>query len=558
MADKDINIHIKAKGADRTERELQAMSDAMLLFGDATDKATGKGREHNAQTDQATAAKKRLKEQMDRTHELYNQQDAGLRKMANSMASVQRIATGMIATLGGISAINKLWQDFIAHLERVRTLQQDIYKQGMSPLQVGQSLEFQTGTVGQSRQWAAKATQIQKAGSLTDTSTAGAMMIAADVNLPGGIGSPKNFDLVKDVIAPFAGAADLSAEEAAKLLEFAQTAGIEPTKEAWQKYLAQLQAGFTASKATNFGQFMTGLQRGATPYMAAGGSLTEAISLFSGARSVTASEPLAGTLLEQVTRISGGAYEKPRQAMEEALGLDWSQINTDQRAAALLQYARSLPENQRAQFLAEAGFPPELINQINRLVTPGGMETIDATRKKIEAASPAALKKQTAAFAESDLGKQRQIDAAKQESELSLVSELAPFERVLQQAKNKLRVNLATDQDLPLMDRHEPAAYILDDIIKSLEEMPALEGEDEQRRLAAIKRVKEQRETLQSANALWITEGLAESGARRTYENYRQFVEETAPQTTIINNNNNVIYNQPDQPARPRSAPEDL
>lgn len=442
MTDKDINIHVRAKGTEQADQNLKNTGQATEQLGKKTEQAGKK----------ADGANKQLS------------------GMSRILSNLKTQIIGMGVAWLSWQGLEKILNGIIKKLERIRDLMSSLSEQSLTMLEVGQSLEFQTGTVGQQKAWAQKAAHLQKSGSLRNIGVAGQMMVAGDIafGAQGGIQNQGVMDMLQS-IAPFVGSADLSGQEVSKLFEFAQTANVAATPEAWQEYLSKLQAGFTASKATSFGDFMVGLQKGGTPYIASGGSLEEAVSLFSGARSVTSNEALAGTLLEQVTRLSGGAYEKPRLAMEQAMGVNWSDISTDQRAAALLQYAQRLPDSQRSQFLAEAGFAPELINQLGRLVTPGGLQTIASTRQKITSATPSALAAQTDAYMQSDLGKQYQEGAKENLFAIRMGPKYIPWEQRLQRAKRTFKEKLLEGTDRKtVLDKHEPTVIALQQLIEDL------------------------------------------------------------------------------------------
>jgi hypothetical protein len=298
---KDINIPVNLPGAKEAESDLQKLTAAIKELTEQTKKSAQANSDNVIGTDRQSGS------------------FAGLKKVVESVTGELR---SMVGAWLGLRGIEKLLDSLADKMQRIQSLQKQVYQQSLQLQDIGQGLEFQTGTIGQQNQWAQMAIDLQKAGGLKDVSTAQQMMISADIafGASGGIKSPQVQSLVKQ-IAPFFGTSQIASSEIAKVFDFAQTAGIASTPEAWQQYLSQLQAGFTASKATNFGQFMEGLQKGATPYISAGGSFTEAVSLFSGARAVTANEAMAGTLLEQITRLSGGAMNVPVRRWSMLLGL---------------------------------------------------------------------------------------------------------------------------------------------------------------------------------------------------------------------------------------------
>jgi len=270
-------------------------------------------------------------------------------------------------------------------------------------------------------------------------------------------------------LAPFVGAAGLGPEEVSKLFEFAGAAGIQPTADAYKDYIAQLMAGYTASKAVDFGQYMIGLQKGGTAYLAQGGTLEEAISAFAAARAVTASENLAATLIEQTARLSAGGYEKPRLAMEQALGVKWSDLSMDRRMAALLDYVRGLPKERTAEILAEQGFPLELTTAMGKMVTPEATRTLESTRQAVADATAETIDHMSQAYLDSMLGQQRQLEAGIAAKEVEAGPAFSSWQRRIRQAKTSHAIAVAKGQDRWVIDHLEPYLIALDSMRDELD-----------------------------------------------------------------------------------------
>jgi hypothetical protein len=286
----------------------------------------------------------------------------------------------------------------------------------------------------------------------------------------GGIKSRQIQELARQ-LAPFIGAAGLGPEEVAKVFEFAGTAGIAPTEQAYKEYFAKLQAGYTASKATDFGQFMMGLQKGGTAYMAMGGTLEEAISAFASARSVMANEALAATLIEQVTRLSSGGYEKPREAIEKKLGVRWENLAMDERMNALLRYVESIPEAKRGQVLTEQGFPAELTTQVGKMVSPEAKRTMEATRQQVADATAMMIEQQTKAYMESILAEQRKAEAEIAGKAVREGPAYASMLRHLSKARADFDISAAKGQDRWLRDSIEPQVLAIESFIAELDDL---------------------------------------------------------------------------------------
>ena len=466
---KDVNIHIKAQGAEQTKQKLDGVGKSAEKLGQRV--ATGQN--------QAAGATKKTTQ-----------------KLTGMGTTLGKLGTQVKAFLGawlGLQAVMKLITMLIAKLERVTQLQGEIYDKSLSIGEIGQALEMQTGTKGKQEYWGEKALQLQKAGGLVSTEVASQMMVAMDIAFAkqGGI-KDAGVQKIATELAPFVGANQMSPEAVGKLFQFAGTAGIAPTTEAYQKYFAQLQAGYTSSKSRDFGQFMTGLQKGGTAYMSKGGTLTEAISTFSGALSVTSNEALGSTLLEQTARLSGGGYAGPRKAIEQALGINWSDLSMDERVHALLRYVGGVPESKREQVLAEQGFAQELTTGISKMVTSEAMDTMAATRAAVGSATAEGAVDVGETFLKSMVGKAKAKAAGRELAGFKEASAYATWAERLKDARTELDDLTAAGKDYPLItDKPELQLRAIEKLVSDYKEfvgnLPADKREKEEFQLQNLK-----------------------------------------------------------------------
>jgi len=417
---KDINIHLKTTGAELTKEQIEQIKKHVAqlgyettVAGEKTEKGTGK-----------------------------------ISAMGGALSTVKEQVLSWIGAWAGIAGVNRLLGFLQERLESINKAQKDTYDLTLKLASLGQRLEFQTGTRGAQDFWTQQAIAIQKAGALPTPDIAQQMLLSMDIAFAaqGGIKNEQIRNLAQQ-LAPFVGAAGLGPDEVSKIFEFAGTAQIAPTPEAYKQFFAQLQAGFTASKAVNFGSFMTGLQQGGTGYLAMGGTLTEAISTFSAARAVMANEALAATLVEQVSRLSSGGYEKPRQAIEKALGVKWEELPMDQRAAALLQHVKAIPERQRAQTLAEQGFPLELTTALGKMVSPEATRTLESTRQAVTGTSPAIIDSMSQAYLNSIPARARVGEAESSARKAARGPRYSDWQERLRKAQDKLDELLEQGKD---------------------------------------------------------------------------------------------------------------
>jgi len=466
---KDINIHLKTTGAEQTKQKLRETGKAAKGVGEST----AAGHKQGAQaTEQAT------------------------QKMTGMGRVLSNLKSQVFAFVGAwlsIQTAQKALDYFIEKLQRIQQLQKEIYKTGLSLAEIGQALEFQTGTRGRQQYWTEQAIRLQQAGGIAMPETAQQMMVSMDIAFQrlGGIQSEQVMELAMQ-LAPFVGAAGakgLGPEEVSKLFEFAGIAGIAPTEEAYKEYFAKLQAGYTASKAVDFGQFMMGLQKGGTAYMAMGGTLEEAISAFASARSVMANEALAATLVEQIARLSGGAYERPRQAIERKLGVSWPGLSMDERMDALLRYVGGIPEARRGEVLAKEGFPIELTTQIGKMVSPEAVRTMGTTREQVAEATATMIEELTQAYLDSMLAEERKTEAKIALRRAKAAPEFADWQTRINKAQAEFEDQNAKYMDRWIVDAFEPQVIAfekmrdeIDTILKTLPEGPLRERTEELRR----------------------------------------------------------------------------
>ena len=450
MTDKNINIPVKVKNAEQAKQQLNSVAAAGKNVGNGV----AAGSKHSA-AEQEKANKK-------------------LTQTGGILGGLKGQVMGFIGGWFGLQAVTKGLSMFIQKLETIKRLQTEIYEKSLSFTQVGQALEFQTGTVGKQQFWSKEALALEEAGGLK-AGVAGQMLTSMDIAFSqlGGIKN-KQVRQLGSQLAPFAGTAQMGPEQIAKLFEFAGTAGVDPDPEAYMQYFAKLQAGFTSSKATDFGQFMLGLQKGGTAYMAQGGSLGEAISTFSGARAVLPNEALAATALEQIARISSGGYEKPRQAIERSLGVRWQDMSMDERTAAVLKHVGDIPEAKRGQVLAQQGFPQEMMTQIGKMVTPEALETMASTRGRVASATDVTVNNQIRAYLNSMLGKSRINQARRSIDKLQGGTQFAGWSERLKTAKGEHDILVASGRDSRMIpDDSEPMIMALQSLLAEMDQLSA-------------------------------------------------------------------------------------
>jgi hypothetical protein len=538
--DHDINVHVKADGTEPVKQQLESVAQGAKETGRTLETA----HEQGGQAAQKHSSK--------------------LGSLGSLLESISKQATAFVTGMLSFSLLNKVWDTLIAKAERYKQIQAEIYQQSVTLEDVGQALEVQTGTVGEQKRWAKTAVEVQKAGGLANAGVAQDMLIAADIafGAQGGIKNTSVVDIVKQ-LSPLFASSRMGAEQVSKFFEMAGIAGVDPTADAYKEFFAKLRTGSTVSKATQFGDFLIGIQKGATGYLSEGGSLEKAISTFTGARAVTANESLAATLFEQIGRIASGGYEGPREAIvgmkmplkqftdrqlktrsgkqaktaqDKAVDEAWSKMTPDQRLEGLFDWVKSIPAPSRTQKLIEAGVPIEVASGLGKMVSEEATRTMAATDTALRTTTPEQVTRQAQAYLESDTGKSRITQAEFSEGVLKAAPHTANWQQRLEksQADFKLLQQQGKDRFL-VADSAEPTLMAAEDLIKDLE--PVISGSDK----SAAQKARLVRHMLnmsasQLRSPLSLDRTLGE----------RQLPDLASQAMTIINNyDNGITYNAP-------------
>ena len=529
----NVNIHLKTPGADEAKEKFNQLGGAAKKLGDDTSQAGRRGADGFGPLEKKTSSLGRI------------------------LGSLKSQILGFVAAWLGMEGIQRIIDGLISRLERMHQLQKNIYQESLSINQMGQALEYQTKTAGQQQAWSQKILALQAAGALSSPDTAYQMMVSADIALAdqGGIKNPQIMGMLKDV-APFVGTGQFTGEEVAQAFEFAKTAGVPATAEGYQTFFAQLHSAYTASKSKTAGQFMSGLMQGGVSYMGLGGSREMAFGLFSAARSQIGSEAQAGTALEQLTRLSGGAYAKPIKNIEKALGVKWSDLSMDQRAMTLLQYTRSLPAAERVSKLVEAGFPAELTTVVAKLVSAEAGTTLESTISQVTAASPAGEISGVRAYMDSAVGKERTAQANRAAGRVKAGPAFAAWQRRFATAKSNYETLAAKGQDeFWVPEKFEPTYMALggleNDILRLLKSGEITSVEDYNRAMHYLDKIREKRSAMSSIIENPFRGFMGEGLGKDLGYAAEQFLQQAQPSVTI-DQSTNFNYARPGQPVSPR------
>jgi len=439
MPDKDINIHIRARDTEQTKREVKDVASSLYDYY----------KEMGAAGNQVEESTKKASN--------------GFLGLGRIVDNVKNQVTGFVLGWLSIQGVMRLLDMFNQKMERMLQLSKEFYDKSLQIQQIGQGLEFQTGTAGQQKQWGMKALEVQKAGGFADIGTAGQLMHAVEATYKkeGGLKNEQIFSFLKN-IAPLIGAAQLNQQGIESLFRIAEQAKIPAQADAFKGLIAKMLAGAAGGKMT-LDEFLanTGTGTGFINYLAGGGSLDKAISLYSAAGNVSANKRTGNSLLDLLTQISAGQNEEARKAVERFSGSRLADMNMDQRADTVLRYINSLPESRRVQILQKKGFPSAA--DLAKLATPSAQQTLETARQAVSQASAENIEPAIKAYTESAAYQEEAIktEIAMRKAQVSPQEEA--WQRQLTKATGQFEILQQKGRDrLLIRDKLEPLVMALE------------------------------------------------------------------------------------------------
>lgn len=424
MAKKDINIKLNLRGGKETAEGLKKTGVAGKQAGEQIAHGQKKA------TDSVEHASKKVS------------------KFSDIVGGLRTAVVGWVAGFAGLAGATKLLDMVAERLTKISNLLKEIHQNNLSLQEIGQQLELQTGTVGKQKFWSKKAGQVQQKGSLSNPNQASQILTALDINY--GLDSGKNkqtMQLAED-IAPLFGASNMGPAEIQQFFSLAKTAGVKPNIQEFQKFYAQTRSAFTKGDANDFGKYLEGLNTGTQGYIQAGAGLEEAAAMYNQALSVyPGNTAAAATLAQNITKLSAGAYEKPRKAIEKNLGVKWDQLSPSEQVDALVEFTNSVPENKRVQYLVEAGFEPGYAKDLVNFSSPNAQAKSKDTAKSVESAKVDDTVEFVEAYKKTPLAASRSIEAEKNIRDVEIGNEYADWNNEVERKKQELEKQIIEGKD---------------------------------------------------------------------------------------------------------------
>lgn len=522
MADKDVNIKLKVTGDQETKNTLKSAGDA------------GKRASETIADGQKKAA-----EQTEKTNEKF-------KRSSGILGGLKTQVVGWIAGFAGLQTIVKLLDLMEAKLQRISNLIRDMHQNNLTLQELGQALELQTGTVDKQQFWSRTVSQIQKSGGLQSPQQASQILTALDINY--GLDSGNNKGILKFAkdIAPMIGTANMGASEIEQFITLGKTVGVKPNKQAYETFFAKARAAFTKGDASNFGQYLEGLNTGTQGFLQAGGTFEQATAFYNQALAVTPGNTAkAATLAETITRLSGGGYEKPRRNIERWGKVKWSDLTPNEQIEMIVSYTNSFPRNQRVQRLVEAGFESGYANELVKFSGGKAMNQSANTLTAVKAANASDTAQLVGSYLQTPLASSRAIQAEKNIRDVKLGSKYASWENELQRQKQKLGELVVEGKDKFFVnDEIEPYLMITQDIADGIEK-GAISGFSRDEKLAFQVSLLNLQNALRSPlrGRLGWDKAMLGKWTRDLYQDFHGTKQQQEVPTNIFINTNDVINN---------------
>jgi len=514
--DKDINVHVRARDTEEFQRKLDDSTGSVYDFYKAMGDASNQAGEQTEKTTQKFSI------------------------MDTIIGRAKTAALGFVSAWVGMQGVSKYFDATNERLQKMLDLSKEFFDMLTNIQKVGQALAFQTNTPGQQTTWGMKALDIQKAGGLGDITSAQALMMGMQ-KVYGGQGGIQNANIynVLKGIAPAVGAAGMGTEEINALFQIAERAKVAPG--GLMDMMAKIRAGAAAGKMT-FGEFLSnaGSGIGFTNYLAGGGSLDKAISLYAAAGNVSANKRTGNSLLDMITDISAGQNEEARKTVERASGQSFQNMNIDQRADAVLNYINSLPEAMRVQILAKHGFAQAA--DIAKLATPQARQIIESTQGVIAGTTAGNILPTVNAYTQSMAFQEQQTKTETEKQKVSMSPGEQAWQHRLTAAKGQYEL-LAQKGQAPLFTREN-----VEEMILAYQQM-----EEESQKLidTSPPGSLQRRQAIELNTGIWLTlqnikpipfPGTVKNLYQGGIENAGRLKQLQEPNSVIIHNDNSINY----------------
>lgn len=447
MADRELNIKVKATGTDKTGRDIKNVGKAGKTAGDQMAEGQKRAAKETEKTQQKTS------------------------RLSRVLGDAKTQILSFVGAYAGLGAVSKVLDVITAKLERMSQLIRSAYQDSLSMFESAQQLEQQTGTVGKQKFWSQQISAVRRAGRLPGNEQALQILTSLDIayGLQGGQ-NQKALGFARK-IAPLVGASGMTQGELSSFMKLAQTAGVDMTEQDYYKFYAQLKTGFTRSKSDVFGQYVTGLQQGITGHLAAGGSFADSLAFYNATLAATGNESLAATSTQQTVRVASGAYQKPKGYISRTVGRPFDQLSQDERLAGLLEYARSLPPQRRIESLVKAGIPAETATNIANAVSTSGVSVMESTTGALAGATAQSTADFVSAYSQSFLARERGVQARDAARRLKTGTKFAGWEATRGEYVSRVNDSIANARDVGIVpDEYEPYVLLMQDTANSIQQ----------------------------------------------------------------------------------------
>lgn len=393
-----IEEQVRVTGTDKAAQDINRVADATGRAGKETDEAGGKAKGAGRDFDGLGGS------------------------LDGAGKSFDGFTAGMAAGAFGFQALLELAGKFREELERIVELQRELADQSTGSLETVLPLAEQWGDVSQKGLELALrvSTDLRKSATMPSLGAAQALAQAGDITLPGGTDPTENAEAAARnlrIAGAVGGAMPTgSVDTYSMVLEMLKTANLTDP----EQIMLELSRAFTIQKASlsdDLGAFLKGLNSpGAKAFFSGGGSVTEAALLLLQAREASSDDATAATNMDIALRAARGSSATTKFLAGQAKSLGFGDFDTltDTQRMQLLQRvfvdaAAGGPAAESA--LLREGFEPGQFPILKSMFAKGARDTATGARQEAAQARAADIEKKIRDFADSQIGKERHLDA---------------------------------------------------------------------------------------------------------------------------------------------------
>lgn len=397
MADKDVNIHIRAKDADTAKRDIDKTAQATENLGKKTEQAGKKT---------STTA-----------------------RAMTSLASAAKAVGGSLLAMVSIKTLFEFFRKWLAWIEKINQAQKNLVESTRGLDQASKALASQANIMGTEAGMEGSREDVLFITEAGDTTIAmGGAVGVATHSAFGESGkrlTPEQREIA-GVVAGFAQRKDLSETEAGQLLKLLSAMGVGTVEEARHR-IQQLSSVQQASQAQFFKDFIGGATKAMVPRLAAGASVEGALSSYAKGLDIDAGDPAAEKMKQMAAHLQN---EKILQAMGKEYGMSEVDIRNmpfDERIDMFSGWvSKHAATGVGEKYLLESGLSGEQLNLAKTLYTKDMLQRRVMFKGLAEGATADQFSAQAEGYGRTTQGQIEALESAKER----ITASATPEERI--------------------------------------------------------------------------------------------------------------------------------